>query len=195
MADVHDRYLSREKTTLLARPGGARKTHIAESSARGCASRRWFLRFAEPDIHLLPPAMKWPSQKIEFVFSASLETIRREPREITPLRSVGNQQDLAVCALCNSVWFSLISDGSGRRAFVFCHHEFSLAAVYGQEIRDHLAGYGEGRSIGVPFLLFLLIRLRELMVLSGRQLRGFHQHALYVLVALLRNRCALSHVG
>jgi hypothetical protein len=42
-----------------------------------------------------------------------------------------------------------------------------LATVHGQQIRDHLAGYGEGRSIGVPFLLFLLIYLRELMMLSS----------------------------
>jgi hypothetical protein len=39
-----------------------------------------------------------PSQKIEFVFSASPETIRREPREGELLRSVGKMQDLAVCA-------------------------------------------------------------------------------------------------
>jgi hypothetical protein len=38
------------------------------------------------------------SQKIEFVFSASPETIRREPREDYLLHSVGNMQDLAVCA-------------------------------------------------------------------------------------------------
>ncbi len=41
-----------------------------------------------------------PSQKIECVFSASPETIRREPREFDLRRSVGNRQDLAVCALC-----------------------------------------------------------------------------------------------
>src|SRR5277367_5911913 len=39
-----------------------------------------------------------PSPKIEFVFSASPETIRREPRECDLLRSVGNLQHLAVCA-------------------------------------------------------------------------------------------------
>ncbi len=43
-----------------------------------------------------------PSPKIEFVFSASPETIRREPREGDLLRSVGNMQDLAVCAFCSS---------------------------------------------------------------------------------------------
>jgi hypothetical protein len=46
-----------------------------------------------------------PSQKIEFVFSASPETIRREPREGDLLRSVGNMQDLAVCAFCSSCFF------------------------------------------------------------------------------------------
>ena len=43
-----------------------------------------------------------PSPKIECVFSASPETIRREPREGDLLRSVGNLQDLAVCAFCSS---------------------------------------------------------------------------------------------
>jgi hypothetical protein len=46
-----------------------------------------------------------PSPKIEFVFSASPETIRREPRECDLLRSVGNLQDLAVCAFCSSCFF------------------------------------------------------------------------------------------
>ena len=35
---------------------------------------------------------------IECVFSASLETIRREPRESELLRSVAYQRDLAACA-------------------------------------------------------------------------------------------------
>jgi Tol biopolymer transport system component len=49
--------------------------------------------------------LEGPSQKIEFVFSASPETIRREPREGSLLRSVGNMQDLAVCAFCSSCLF------------------------------------------------------------------------------------------
>jgi hypothetical protein len=46
------------------------------------------------------------SQKIEFVFSASPETIRREPREHKLLYSVGNRQNLAVCA--SMILFSFI---------------------------------------------------------------------------------------
>ena len=42
-----------------------------------------------------------PSPKIEFVFSASPETIRREPPEFDLLRSVGYRRDLAACAFMN----------------------------------------------------------------------------------------------
>jgi hypothetical protein len=49
-----------------------------------------------------------PSHKIEFVFSASPETIRREPREDYLLRSVGYRQDLAVCAFCFILFLSAI---------------------------------------------------------------------------------------
>src|SRR4051794_22380844 len=57
--------------------------------------------FAEPDIHLLSQVFARPSQKIDFVLSASPETIRRKPREIPLRRPVGNKQDLAACAPCN----------------------------------------------------------------------------------------------
>src|SRR2546426_8148193 len=56
--------------------------------------------FAEPDIHSLSRARR-PSQKIECVFSASPETVRRGPREFHLRRSVGQWRDLAVCALCD----------------------------------------------------------------------------------------------
>src|SRR5580700_10119922 len=38
------------------------------------------------------------AQKIEFVFSASPETIQREPPEFSLLRTVANLRGLAVCA-------------------------------------------------------------------------------------------------
>ena len=41
-----------------------------------------------------------PSQMIEFVFSASPETIRRGLRDVIP-RPVGNRRDLAACAFMN----------------------------------------------------------------------------------------------
>ena len=39
--------------------------------------------FAEPDIHALSEILAGPSQKIEFVFSASPETIRRSLGSLT----------------------------------------------------------------------------------------------------------------
>jgi hypothetical protein len=83
--------------------------YAAEFWARNCASRRWFLLLAEPDIHLLSRA-RGPSQKIEFVFSASLETTQRGPQKIALLCPVPNLQDLAACTLSNSV-FSLARGG------------------------------------------------------------------------------------
>src|ERR1700751_2076530 len=79
---------------------------MAEPAARILASWPWFLRSQNrTSICCLGPC--WPSQMIEFVFAASPETIRREPQEITLHRSVGDLQDLAACALCNPVVFSL----------------------------------------------------------------------------------------
>src|SRR6266581_8302311 len=49
-----------------------------------------------------------PSQKIECVFSASPETVRREPREFHLRCSVGQWRDLAVCALCDPGAFPFV---------------------------------------------------------------------------------------
>ena len=96
--------VKRKQNSPDARYGGARKSqHPQKPQLATRASRRWFLLFAEPDIHLLSPAPWGPSQKIECVFAASPETIRREPREFDLLCSVGHLRDLAACALCNPV--------------------------------------------------------------------------------------------
>ena len=55
----------------------------------------------------------WPSQKIEFVSPASLETIRRKPRELTLRRPVGHLQDLAGCVL-SILRFSFLNSGGFR---------------------------------------------------------------------------------
>jgi hypothetical protein len=90
--------------------------------------------------------LEGPSPKIEFVFSASPETIRREPRECDLLRSVGNMQDLAVCAFLFILFIST--------AFM---HEVSLLPIHGKQIGDHLPGYGKCRPIPVSFLLFPVV--------------------------------------
>src|SRR6266436_3583144 len=52
--------------------------------------------------------LEGPSQKIEFVFSASPETIRREPRECDLLRSVGKMQEPGSLRILHPVEFNSI---------------------------------------------------------------------------------------
>jgi hypothetical protein len=87
-------------------PGHAQGS--VQSTVPGCFTRKVCLSASVPALGRTrhPFAVsdsEEPSQKIEFVFSASPETIRREPREFDLLRSVGKMQDLAVCA-----WFILL---------------------------------------------------------------------------------------
>ena len=66
--------------------------------ARTCASRRGScLRRTGHPFAVSGP--REPSQKIESVFSASPETVRRKPREFDLRRLLGQVQDLAACAL------------------------------------------------------------------------------------------------
>jgi len=96
-----------------------------------------------------------PSQKIEFVFSASPETIRREPREGDLLRSVGNMQDLAVCAFCSSCFFRQYLCCRSPAFFSRC--KVSLLPIHGKQISDHLSGYGKCRPIAISSLLFPIV--------------------------------------
>ncbi len=96
-----------------------------------------------------------PSQKMEFVFSASPETIRREPREGDLLRSVGYRQDLAVCAFCSSCFFRRYL--CCRSPAFFSRRKVSLLPIHGKQIRYHLPSYGKCRPIAISFLPFLVI--------------------------------------
>ena len=136
--------LSREKTILLTRateerakptPSEPTARNVCLSAGGSCLRRTRHLFAVSGPVG--------PSQKIEFVFSASPETIRREPRECDLLRSVGQLRDLAVCAPCNPVIFFSHSGGlSRRRSVAFCRHELAFPAIHGQQIRDHLPRYG-----------------------------------------------------
>src|SRR5438093_7068165 len=80
----------KEKRILLRRASEERALlNLSEPAARTCASRRCScLRRTGHPFTVSDPC--GPSQKIESVFSASPETIRREPREFDLRRSVGN---------------------------------------------------------------------------------------------------------
>ena len=125
------------------------------------------------------------------MFSASPETIRREPRECDLLRSVGYRQDLAVCALSS---YSLSAALGCCRAALLCRPEVSLLPVHGKQIRDHLPGDGEGRSIAISFLLFPVVDHGKLMALSRCQLGSFDQRSLICLLRCFESgiRIALS---
>jgi hypothetical protein len=77
----------------------------AEPLSSHFASRRWFLPFAEPDIHSLSRARR-PSQKIECVFSASPETVRRKPRELISLAQSVSGGTWQSASLCDPVFVS-----------------------------------------------------------------------------------------
>src|SRR5438128_6170762 len=93
--------LSRGNRVLLTRASEERARRTCQSSQRArCFSAvgSCLRRTGHPFAVSGPGG---PSQKIECVFSASPETIRREPREFDLRRSVGKWQDLAACALCD----------------------------------------------------------------------------------------------
>src|SRR5947209_18087243 len=94
-------FVKRKQSTPDARVRGARKRRLGKSpSAHVCLSAVVPASQNRTSICCLRSFAR-PSQKIEFVFSASPETIRRRPREIALRRPVGHRQDLAACAPCN----------------------------------------------------------------------------------------------
>ena len=102
VADIHVSHLSRKSMGVPGTLGRACKSRVP-----GCSMRTVCLSASVPALGrtrhpFAVSGLEGPSPKIEFVFSASPETIRREPREFDLLRSVGNRQDLAVCAFCLS---------------------------------------------------------------------------------------------
>jgi hypothetical protein len=113
-----------------------------------------------------------PSQKIEFVFSASPETIRREPRELELLRSVANRQDLAACA---SMILMFLPFPYQKKVLGCCcpvellsRHEVLFSPLYGQHVADHLAGNGQRGPVLVSFSQFSGVDHCQLVALARR---------------------------
>ena len=131
--------------------------------------------FAEPDIHSLSQIPCGPSQKIECVFSASPETIRRESREFDLRRSVGNRRTWQ-SARCVILFFSPGGPRFlSRRALGICEgYEVALPPIHGEQIGHHFPSYRQRPSIGIPLLFLSFIDQGQIMILSGCQLRGFN---------------------
>jgi len=94
--------VKRKQNSPDARYGGARKIEHAQNPRLAtCASRRWFLPLAEPDIHLLSPA---PEGLLRRLSLCSLPVPKQSEGSLGSLRSfcsVGHLRDLAACASCN----------------------------------------------------------------------------------------------
>ena len=124
------------------------------------------------------------------MFAASPETIRREPRELI---SVAQSATCRTWQPARSVILSIFFPRAAvrpPRPGDLLPARSPLAPIHSEQIRDHLPGYGQRRSIGIAFLLFGFINQCQFMVLSGRQFRGFHQYTLDMFVALFRKRSA-----
>ena len=100
-------------------------------------------------------------------FEVSLKSFLRCPGDLL--------QDLAACA-------------SNDLVFVLPYQEAF-------HVGHQLPGYRQGGPILVPSLDFLLPEQGQFVGVPGRQLGGFHQYVLDVLVPLLGNRHALYLVG
>jgi hypothetical protein len=155
IADIHVSHLSSGGTGV---PGTLARA--CKPTVPGCSMRTVCLSASVPALGrtrhpFAVSGSEKPSQKIEFVFSASPETIRREPREGDLLRSVGNMQDLAVCAFCSSCFFRQYLCCRSPAFFSRC--KVSLLPIHGKQISDHLSGYGKCRPIAISSLLFPIV--------------------------------------
>jgi hypothetical protein len=152
VADIHVSLLSRENRILLTRASEERakqchqELQLAISPLGG-----WFLLFAEPDIHLLSQAPGEPSQKIEFVFTASPETIRAEPLEWNSFAqsATGGTWQPARCLV---LFLCRRRRLCRRAAALFWRYEVALLTVYRQQVRDHLPSHRKSCAVGVSFL-------------------------------------------
>ncbi len=152
---------------------------------------------AEPNLYLQPRARREPSPKIEFVFSASPETIRSEPPEFELLRTVANLQDLAVCAQNNP-------DAFYSRAGFFAAPVPPNSSVgtkscclrsTASQIGNDLPCHRQRGAVAITSLHFFFVDQGQFMALSRGQFRGLHQHVLNVFVALLGNGCSQHLIG
>ena len=136
--------VKRKQNSPDARYGGARKSqHLQNPQLATCASRRWFLPLAEPDIHLLSPARVGLLRRL---------SLCSPPVPKQSEGSLGSLISFAQSATCGT-WqparrVILISFSyrpaflSRRRASPFRRNEVLLSAIHGQQIRDHLPGHG-----------------------------------------------------
>src|ERR1019366_10276116 len=122
---------------VLGALGRARNRSNQDLPLRTCASRPVVPALRRTIHPFAASGSEEPSPKIEFVFSASPETIRGEPPEFDLLRTVGYLQDLAVCAPSDPDVFSFLGRFLGCRSAweLFRRHE----VLFSSFCREHPA--------------------------------------------------------
>ena len=162
VADIHVTLLSRENihVSLLSRENRILLTRASEERAKPCrpelqlaiyASRRVVAAHRRTGHPFAVSGSKEPSQKIEFVFSASPETIRGEPLEWNSFAqsATGGTWQPARCV----VLFLCRRRRLRRRTpALFCRDEVALLTVYRQQVRDHLPSHRKRCAVWVSFL-------------------------------------------
>ena len=158
LTGIHVSHSQEKSTSLRFALWRARSWTDQELALRTFASRRVVPHSAEPDIHLLPRAPWESSQKIEFGFSASPETIRREPQESppSPSRSSAGPGSLRIdnpdgFSFSGKVLRCRGSSELGRG------HLIRLASFYRQHQRHHLPCHRERGPVAVAALAFLFV--------------------------------------
>jgi hypothetical protein len=105
------------------------------------AARRAVPALRRTDIHLLAQAPKELSQKIEFVFTASPETIRGEPLEWNSFAQSANGGTCQT-GRCVVLFLCRRRRLCCRAPALFCRREVALLTVYRQQVRSHLPRHG-----------------------------------------------------
>ena len=129
---------------------------------------------------------------IEFVFSASPETIRSEPPEFcsfAPSATAG-PGSLRIDGILMFLPFPYQERPLSccRAAELLGRHKVLIPALHSEHVADHLPGNGQRGPVGVPSLQFSGTDHGEFMALPRRQFGCFNQHSLDVLVGLLGDR-------
>lgn len=70
----------------------------------------------------------------------------------------------------------------------FCRDEISLLPIHRKQIRNDLPGYRKRRPVVVSFLSLEVLENGELLALYRRELGGYYERTLDMLVALLREQ-------
>jgi hypothetical protein len=95
------------------------------------------------------------------------------PRTNMDPKATTNMEDIEPVLLQRSTDFMDRSARQGlgcRSPALFLRPKVSLLPIHGEQIRDHISGYGECRPVAISFLLLPVIDHRQFMALSGRAL-------------------------